>query len=78
MADSNRFAGMDPALYGNATSGLSVVDVNAAIRGERANLGQIPTGLFPREMAVSPDGRTILVSIFGSMMVQAVDVATLP
>lgn len=77
-ANSNRFAGSDPSLYGNATTGLSVVDVDAAIRGEQANLGQIPTGLFPRELAVSPDGKTILVSDYGSAMIQAIDVSTLP
>ena len=77
-ADSNRFAGFDPSVYGNATTGLSVVDVDAALRGERAVLGQIPTGLFPRELAVSPDGKTLLVSVYGSEMVQAVDVSTLP
>ncbi len=77
-ANSNRFASLDPSLYGNATTGLSVVDVDAAIRGEQANLGQIPTGLFPRELAVSPDGKTILVSDYGSMMIQAIDVSTLP
>ena len=72
-ANSNRFG-----RSGNATTGLSVVDVDAALRGGRANLGQIPTGLFPREMAVSPDGRTVLVSDYGSSMIQAVDVSTLP
>lgn len=71
-ANSNRF------LYGNATTGLSVIEVDAAIRGEQANLGQIPTGLFPREMAISPDGKTILVTDYGSSMIQAVDVSTLP
>lgn len=77
-ANSNRFAGLDPSLYGNATTGLSIVDVDAAIRGDQANQGQIPTGSFPRELAISPNGRTILVSVYGSSMVQAVDVSTLP
>lgn len=77
-ANSNRFASLDPSLYGNATTGLSVVDVDAAIRGEQANLGQIPTGLFPRELAISPDGKTVLVSDYGSFMIQAIDVSTLP
>lgn len=77
-ANSNRFASSDSALYGNATTGLSIVDVDAAIRGENANLGQIPTGLFPREIAASPDGKTILVSDYGSLMIQAIDVSTLP
>ena len=77
-ANSNRFAGVDPSVCGNATSGLSVVDVKAAIRGGKAVLGQIPTGLFPREIAVSPDGKTLLVSVYGSKEIQAVDVSTLP
>ena len=77
-ANSDRFATMNPSLYSNATTGISVVDVGAALRGEKATLGQIPTGLFPREMAVSPDGKTILVSDNGSSMVQAIDVSTLP
>lgn len=77
-ANSNRFAGVNPSVYGNATTGLSVVDVDAAIRGEPANLGQIPTGLFPRELAISPNGKAILVSDYGSLMIQAIDVSTLP
>ena len=71
-ANSNRF------LYRNTTTGLSVVEVDAAIRGEQANLGQIPTGSFPRELAISPNGNTILVTDYGSSMIQAVDVSTLP
>ena len=71
-ANSNRF------LYAKATTGLSVVDVDAALRGEKANLGQFPTGLFPREIAVSPDGKTVLVSDHDSSMIQAIDVSTLP
>ena len=71
-ADSNRFG------YANATTGLSVVDVQAALAGNPAVLGRIPTGLFPREFAVSPDGDIILVADFTSKQIQAVDVATLP
>ena len=71
-ADSNRFE------YTNTTSGLSVVDVQAALAGEQAVLGRIPTGLFPREFGVSPDGSTILVTDYASKEVQAIDVATLP
>lgn len=72
-ADSNRFE------YKNATSGLSVVDVKMALAGdEGAVLGRVPTGLFPREFATSPNGSTILVADYDSDQVQAVDVATLP
>ena len=71
-ADSNRFG------YANATTGLSVVDVRAALAGKQAVLGRVPTGLFPREFAVSPDGSVILVADFTSKQIQAVDVSTLP
>ncbi|KAK5717710.1 hypothetical protein LTR15_008549 [Elasticomyces elasticus] len=71
-ADSNRFRSP------NTTSGISVVDVQAALRGEPADLGQISSGIFPRELAVSPDGETVLMGVYGSNKIQAVDVATLP
>ena len=71
-ADSNRFN------YANATTGLSVVDVHAALAGKQAVLGRVPTGLFPREFSVSPDGSVILVADYASEEIQAVDVATLP
>lgn len=72
-ADSNRFDRV------NATSGLSVVDVEAALKGSnQAVLGRIPTGLFPREFTVSGDKRTILVADFNSQQIQAVDVSSLP
>jgi DNA-binding beta-propeller fold protein YncE len=62
-----------------ATAGLSVIDVGAALRGDaNANLGQIATGLFPRELAVSLDGRRVLVSDFMGELVQVFDVETLP
>ncbi|MDT3397144.1 YncE family protein [Streptomyces sp. B1866] len=71
-ADSNRFAAE------GAVTGLTVVDTQAALQGAKAGLGRIPTGAFPRELALSPDGRTLLVSDFGSRQVRAVDVTTLP
>ncbi|KAL9071913.1 MAG: hypothetical protein Q9157_005297 [Trypethelium eluteriae] len=71
-ADSNRFN------YTNATTGLSVVDVDAALSGKPAVLGRIPTGLFPREFAASPNGNTILVADNESNEVQVIDVSTLP
>ena len=69
-ADSNRFD------CPNATTGLTVVDVEAALKGKQG-FPRIPTGLFPREFAVSPDGKTLLVSNFDSDMVQAVNVSQL-
>jgi len=71
-ANSNRFQ------LANTTSNLSVVDVRAALRGKLAVLGEIPTGMFPSEFARNPDGKTILVSDYGSREVPAIDVTTLP
>ncbi|KAI1452804.1 cytochrome cd1-nitrite reductase-like protein [Annulohypoxylon moriforme] len=69
-ADSNRF---DSA---NATTGLTVVDVEEALKGKQG-FQKIPTGMFPREFAVSPDGKTVLVAQYRSNAVQALDVARL-
>jgi DNA-binding beta-propeller fold protein YncE len=59
-ADSNR------SDINGTTTGLSVVDMYAALRvlGNSSNavLGAIPTGLFPREFALSTDGRAMLVT----------------
>ena len=72
-ADSNRFNST------NATSGLSVVDVHAALAGSNSSvLGRVPTGLFPREFALSPNGSTVLVADYDSKQIQAVDVSSLP
>lgn len=71
-ADSNRM------YFPNTTTGLTVVDVEAALKGDLAVLGRIPTGLFPREFAVSPDGKSVLVADHDSQQIQAVDVTTLP
>ncbi|KAI0377776.1 cytochrome cd1-nitrite reductase-like protein [Hypomontagnella monticulosa] len=69
-ADSNRFD------YANATSGLTVVDVKVALRGKQG-FPRIPTGLFPREFGVSPDGKTLLVSQHLSKAIQSLDIAQL-
>lgn len=71
-ADSNRFDNE------NATTGITVVDVEEALKGGDANLGRIPTGLFPREFAVSPNGHRVLVADYLSNAVQVVDVDSLP
>jgi DNA-binding beta-propeller fold protein YncE len=72
VADSNRFG------VSGAAANLDVVNVAAALRGRPAVLGHITAGLFPREMALVPGGRTLLVTNFGSDQVEAVDVCALP
>jgi DNA-binding beta-propeller fold protein YncE len=72
IADSNRFHAQ------HARSSLAVVSVPAALAGRPALLGLLPAGGFPREMALEPGGRTLLVTCFASGQVEAVDVARLP
>jgi len=72
VADSNRF---DVA---GATSSLAAVDVADALAGRPSLLGYLPAGGFPREMALEPDGATLLVTNYSSGQLEAVDVAALP
>ena len=72
VADSNRFSASGD------TSSLAVVDAPAALEGKPALLGYLRAGGFPREMALEPGGRTLLVTNFGSQQLEAVGVAGLP
>lgn len=69
-ADSNRFD------YDNATTGVTVVDSTLALEGQ-VDFPQIPTGEFPRALAVSPSGNRLLISEFGSGNIRVVDVSSL-
>jgi DNA-binding beta-propeller fold protein YncE len=72
-ADSDRFNAA------GAYTGLTVVDTAAALAHQQnANLGRIPTGTFPREFALSPAGRALLVSDYGSNEIQTVVTASIP
>jgi DNA-binding beta-propeller fold protein YncE len=72
VADSNRFQQQ------GTTSNLAVVNVAAALAGKPALAGYLPAGTFPRQMALEPSGRTLLVTNFGSEQLEAVNVANLP
>jgi DNA-binding beta-propeller fold protein YncE len=72
VADSNRFGAP------NATSSLAVVSAPAALAGSPSLIGYLPAGGFPREMALEPDGKTLLVTNFSSQQLEAVGVADLP
>jgi DNA-binding beta-propeller fold protein YncE len=72
VADSNRFD------VSGATANLDVVSTAAALRGRPAVIGHIASGLFPREMALEPGGRTLLVGNFLSNSIEAVDVCDIP
>jgi DNA-binding beta-propeller fold protein YncE len=71
IADSNRFGAS------GATSSLAAVGVAAALAGRPALLGYLPAGGFPREMALEPGGRTLLVTNYDSGQLEAVGVANL-
>jgi DNA-binding beta-propeller fold protein YncE len=72
VGNSNRFAG------GAEPQSLTVLDTAKLAQGAAARLGTIPAGAFPREMAVSADGRTLFLTNFGSQTLQVIDVAHLP
>jgi DNA-binding beta-propeller fold protein YncE len=70
VADSNRSS------VEGASADIAVVDTQAAIARRPALLGTIPTGLFPREIAVN--GNTALVTNYNSEQVEVVNLADLP
>lgn len=72
VADSDRFNAR------GASSSLAVVDVAAALAGKPALLGYLRAGGFPRQMALEPGGRTLLVTNFNSSQLESVTVADLP
>jgi DNA-binding beta-propeller fold protein YncE len=68
VADSNRFNA--PGQH----AALTVVDTAAALAHRSSVIATIPSGMFPREMAVEPNGRTVLVGNFASSQLEVVDV----
>jgi DNA-binding beta-propeller fold protein YncE len=72
VADSNRFGKQ------GAKSGLAVVNVAAAMAHRPALAGYLPAGGFPRQMALEPDGRVLLVTDFASQQLETVNVTNLP
>ncbi len=61
-----------------AAPSLAVVSTSAAMDGKPALVGLIKSGLLPRQFALEPDGRTLLVTNSSSRQVEAVDVSHLP
>jgi DNA-binding beta-propeller fold protein YncE len=72
VADSNRFDAK------GATAELDVVNVAEALAGKNAVTGHIPSGLFPREMAIAPGGTRLLVGNFLSGQLEVVDTSAIP
>jgi DNA-binding beta-propeller fold protein YncE len=72
VADSNR-----DGVSGRA-SNLAVIDVQKALAGQPALLGTVKSGDVPRQFALYPGGKTLLVTDTGSGQVQAIKIAHLP
>jgi DNA-binding beta-propeller fold protein YncE len=72
VADSNRFG------QPGAKASLAVVNAAAALAHRPALAGYLRAGLFPRQMAVEPGGRTLLVTDFAAQQLETVDVMSLP
>ena len=68
VADSNRFNAK------GAHSGLTIVDTAKLLTNRPAILGTIAAHRFPREMALEPNGRTLLVNNAKSSQLEAVAV----
>ena len=69
-------ANSDLTKLAGAVPSLSVVSTSAALAGKPALLGQVSTGLLPRQFAT--EGNTLLVTNFGSGQLQAINIADLP
>ncbi len=78
VANGNRIvvANSDLTKLAGAVPSLSVVSTSAALEGKPALLGQVSTGLLPRQFAT--EGNTLLVTNFGSGQLQAINIADLP
>ena len=73
VTNSNRFAGSS-----NDHQTLTVVDATKVESGAGAIVGSLPAGAFPREMRVTSDGTTLIVTNFASNSVEIIDLARLP
>jgi serine/threonine protein kinase/DNA-binding beta-propeller fold protein YncE len=62
----------------NETANVAVIDTTAALAGRPALLGYLPAGLQPREFAISPDGKTALLTNQKSGQLEVIDLTKLP
>ena len=71
--NSNRFdAGQ------KTNQNLTVIDALRSAEGAAAIVGNVPAGLFPREFAQSPDGKTLFVGNFNSNNIEMIDIERIP
>jgi DNA-binding beta-propeller fold protein YncE len=78
VCDSDRFDAK------GKTPDLALVNVADVLAGKPALAGKIASGVFPRELSLEANGKTLLATNFGGMVrshhttLEAVDVSTLP
>ncbi len=72
VTNSNRF--------GSATTNqsLTIIDATQIVSGDAAVIGSVPAGVFPRELTLSADKKTLFLTNFGSKNLAVIDVARLP
>ena len=73
VANSNRFAAAN-----NEKQNLTVIDTAKIASGPAAVVGVIPAGGFPRELRMTADGHTLLVTNATSNTLEVVDLARVP
>ncbi len=73
VTNSNRFAGTR-----NDRESLTVIDASRVADGAAAVVGSIPAGAFPREMRVTADGGTLILTNFASREIEMVNLGLLP
>jgi DNA-binding beta-propeller fold protein YncE len=72
VTNSNRFGDSNDA------QSLTIIDAQKITSGEAAVLGTMSAGVFPREVRVTEDQRTLLLTNFGSKTLAVIDIARLP
>jgi len=72
VANSNRFS------HSNGKQNLSVIDSSQVVTNSSAVIGTVPAGVFPREIRVTADGKTLVVTNFLSQNLELIDLSRLP
>jgi DNA-binding beta-propeller fold protein YncE len=72
VTSSNRFEGSS-----SKNQDITVVDATRLAAGSGAVLGAIPAGAFPRQIHVTADGQTLLLTNFTSGSLEIIDVRRL-
>jgi DNA-binding beta-propeller fold protein YncE len=72
VTNSNRFASAVDS------QSLAIIDAKKIGTGEHALIGTVPTGLFPRELRLTGNQRTLLLTNSASKTLAVMDVARLP